>query len=329
MIYTGAIFEPLKPNEDYVLPKATTPFDWDNGYLNNFAITFKVKNQYQSYSCGGQAVAYYCQAILDTEDEQSARFPYSFAYAEPNGGTAYYSLGAHACKRGTCDEKLAVSYRPDGTTDEPFMRTKNFTPEAITDGLTKLGYKYAKTDTNSIDDIANAIKENKGVVLGIYGQNNGTWLTENPRPPISTKDRWCHWVWAYGAVMKNGKKAILFINSWGDKIGDKGHQYITEEYFDSPYGIFMAWSITAKEVIVPRYIFEKPIAFGETSKDVTYLQKRLAEEGYNQPVTGHYAKITAQNVLAYQRKYKVGSEGELTYLAGRRVGKKTLGMLNS
>ncbi len=328
MIYTGAIFEPLKPNEDYVLPKATTPFDWNTGYEVKGVKDFKIINQFQSYSCGGCAVAYYCQALLDTEDTQSFRFPYSFSYAEPDGGSAYYRLGNHVCSRGSADEKLAKSYKPDGTTDENFVRNKSFSQDVFNDGLTKLGLKYAKTENNDIDTIANAIKENKGVVLGIYGANNGTWLTENPHPPISTKDRWCHWVWAYGAVMKNGKKAILFVNSWGNTIGDYGHQYITEEYFTSPYGIFMAWSITAKSVIIPRYIFTKPIAFGETSKDVTYLQKRLADEGYNQPITGYYGTITAKNVLAYQRKYKVGSEGELTYLAGRRCGQKTIKQLN-
>lgn len=326
--FTGAIFEPLKPNEDYILPKASTPFDWNKGYTVPNSEYLKVQNQYNAYCCGGNAVSQYCQMLLDKTDSQSFRFPYSFCFAPPNGGSSHYSLGSHVCKRGTVDESLAKSYKSDGTVDEDFVRTKNFSQEAFEDGLTKLGLKYAKTDTNNIDDIASAIQQHKGVVLGIYGQNNGTWRTENPQPPTSSNNRWCHWVYAYKAYMKNGKKTIRFINSWGTSVGDNGHQEVSENYFTSVYGIYMAWSITAKDVVIPRYIFTKAIKFGDKSTDVTYLQKRLLEEGYNQPITGYYGKVTAKNVLAYQRKYKIASEGELSYLAGRRVGAKTIITLN-
>lgn len=326
-IKTGAIVLPLKPNEDYVLPRATTPFNWDIGYEVAGVKDFKVKDQHQSFSCGGNSTAYYTQVLLDLVSEQSARFIYAFSYQAPNGGASYYSLGSTICTRGSCDESLAPSYH-NGTTDEDFMRSKDFPPEAYTDGLTKLGLKYAKTEDNSIDTIASAIQEHGGVVLGIYGQNNNTWLTENPQPPISTKDRWCHWVFAYKAYMKNGKKTIRFINSWGDTIGDKGHQEVNENYFTSVYGIYMAWSITPKSVIIPKYKFSKPMVYGEKSKDVTYLQKRLAEEGYNQPITGYYGDITAKNVLNYQIKNHVAPMDELSRLAGKRVGNKTILCLN-
>lgn len=327
MIYTGAIVTEVKENEDYQLGMSSVPFNWDIGFTVDRYYELPHKDQNQSYSCGGQAVAYYKQ-ILEGKGEQSAKFIYAQTYAKPNGGSSYEALGRHAITKGSCDEALCLSYKPNGMTDEQFMTAINdIREEAYKDGLTNKSLKFAYVGKD-IDSVAQAIRDNKGCILGVYGQNNGTWTSENPKPPVGTDNRWAHWVYSGKAGMYKGKKGINFKNSWGKGVGDMGYQWITEEYF--PQGIFFVWVLTdVSNVIIPRYIFTKPISFGETSRDVTYLQKRLVEEGYNQPITGYYGPITAKNVLAYQRKYKVASEGELTYLAGRRVGKKTLAMLNS
>lgn len=38
--------------------------------------------------------------------------------------------------------------------------------------------------------------------------------------------------------MIDGKKYIGFLNSWGDTVGEKGWQFIGEDYFNSQYGFF-------------------------------------------------------------------------------------------
>ena len=321
--YTGAIVTESKPHEDYQLGMSSIPFDWTKGYDINYTFS-KVKNQYQSYSCGGQALAYY-KEVLYRSEEQSAKFIYAPIHAE-NGGSSSEALGQRVKKVGSTKESLCLSYTNDGTTNESFMtRASDITDEAMTYASSNKSLKYAYV-RHDIESVAQAIRDNNGCIIGITGQNNNSWTSANPQPPVGNDDTWNHWVYATWAGMYKGKRAIKFINSWGKYIGDLGYQYITEDYFKSN-NIFSVWVLT-ENAIIPRYIFTKPIAFGETSKDITYLQKRLVEEGYNQPITGYYHKITAQNVLAYQRKHNVASEGELTYLAGRRVGKKTLAMLN-
>jgi hypothetical protein len=56
--------------------------------------------------------------------------------------------------------------------------------------------------------------------------------------------------------MIGGKKMIGFINSWGPLIGERGWQYIGEEYFTNclPVGtesgtcpIYSAWTISVKK----------------------------------------------------------------------------------
>lgn len=326
-IYTGAIVTEVKEHEDYMLGMSSIPFDWNVGYTVPKFYELPDKNQYQSYSCGGQARAYYDQILNGTDTEQSAKFIYAQIHAV-GGGSSYEALGKHAITKGSADEELCRSYRPDGMTDEEFMTAVNdIKAEAYKDGLTDKSIKYAYVGKD-IDSVAQAIRDNKGCIIGVYGQNNGTWLTENPQPPVGTANRWAHWVFGGRAGMYKNKKGIQFKNSWGKGVGDMGYQWITEEYF--PNGIFFVWVLTdVSNVIIPKYKFNKPMVFGERSKEVTYLQKRLAEEGYNQPVTGFYGNITAQNVLAYQIKHNVASMSELTKLAGKLVGPKTREKLNA
>lgn len=66
-------------------------------------------------------------------------------------------------------------------------------------------------------------------------------------------------------------------------------------------------------------------------KDVIALQNILKYEGcmpINVGSTGYYGAITAKAVLKFQVKYSVASAQELASLAGRRVGPKTIDVLN-
>ncbi len=319
----GAIVYEAKPQEDYILATSGIPVDWNIGF--EVGMKLKAKNQFNSYACGGFACSYYKQ-VLEGKDVQSPKFIYANTFSKPSGGSSYEALGAFLCKYGSCDEDLCPSFLPDGTTNERFITNKlDITEWAYKDGYTNRSDKYAKAPSFDIDTIAQIIRDYNGCIIGVFGKNNGSWTSDNPMPPVG-KYEWAHWVMGVGFGMYKGKKGIKIINSWGDGVGEHGYQWLTEEYF--PNGIFIAWDLTEKPII-PKYIFEKTIRFGERSNEVKQLQKRLAEEGYNQPITGYYGPVTALNILAYQRKHKVASEGELFNLGGRLVGPKTIKQLNA
>ncbi len=235
-IYTGAIRDDADARDfryrDFI--GGSAQFNWEKGYDVEEAIGMKipVKNQGESGSCGGQAMAYYGQVLEEvsskTFEERSARFIYAQCFVPP-WGSNMRPLIKIATEQGWARESLLTSYENGQPPKEPFMqRTDDITQEIRDDALNAQMLSYAIVQPN-IDEVALAISNNYGCILGISGQNNGTWLSEFPQPP-KTPD-WGHWIYAGRAKMINGKKYIGVLNSWGDTVGDKGWQWLSEDYF--------------------------------------------------------------------------------------------------
>jgi hypothetical protein len=324
-IYTGAIPYEHKPEQDFIIATSGEPFDWEKGYDINFPL--RAKNQYQSYACGGFMCSYAMQ-VKEGKDVQSPKFIYANTWARPNGGTSYEALGNWLVNKGSCDESLCVSFLPDGTTNERFItNTSDITEWAYKDAVTNKIERYAKTVNMTIDEVAKALRDNRGLFLGVWGQDNGTWRTDNPLPPKSKV--WAHWLFGTAAGMYKGKKAIRIINSWGNLTGDNGYQWLTEDYF--PNGIFLAWTITGNYEI-PKHEFTKTIKFGEKSDEVKFLQMKLETLGFlTMPkgvAYGYYGALTAKGVFDFQIKNNVASLQEIQKLGGKLVGPATRKALN-
>lgn len=79
------------------------------------------------------------------------------------------------------------------------------------------------------------------------------------------------------------------------------------------------------------YNFKRVMVFGERSADVKILQDVLKLEGFF-PVTtestGYYGEITKKAVEKFQYHHQVASIWELVIVGGKRVGGKTLAVLN-
>lgn len=300
-IHTGAIVSKIEPSLDYILGSAPQPFDWEKGFKCSWIP--KAKDQKISSSCGGFAVSTLKEIKDPNHTVKSPKFIYSQTHAV-GGGTSVYALGNHVIKKGACSEALCPS---EPATEANLTRSEGITEEMFNDGLKDLSLAYAQIrNLKSIDDVACALRDNDGIILGIYGKNNGTWRTENVVPPLPTdKDKFAHWVCGVEAGIHNGEKAIRFMNSWGEFTGFQGLQWITEEYFTSG-NIWCAWTVTEKEnVIVPefKYFWSRTLKLGDSNTDVKALQKALKLEGYEQPVTGYYGTITKSNVIKLQEKY--------------------------
>ncbi len=233
--YTGSvvrspIFRFVRRTLSKKLAMAGIPFDWINGIFSKVP---KIKNQQTSYSCGGQAGSYLLSILKPPYIETSAKTIYS-PKAYPQGGMTVPDLISQMCNQGATFETTVPSYYINGACDERLMIDKSWiNPKTLKEALKTAGYT-AKHVNIDIESIAEAIRDWGGAIMEIRGQNNGTWLTSYPKPPMKGwGDMWQHFMCLNGALLKNGQKTISAIQSWGPFVGDSGYQYFTDEYIKS------------------------------------------------------------------------------------------------
>lgn len=242
---TGALESGYDIRDFWYNPGDRGNFDWDTGFdIENFiGQKITVKDQGKSSSCGGQAWAYYGEVLekvaTGSYEPRSARWIYSHTFV-PTGG----SRGRDNCdlvrKEGWVKESFATSYEDGKLPSEKFMCTvPQLSKEAIEDKEVSRAEAYIQVPVN-INVIAQAIQDHYGVVMVLNGEDNGTWRTKFPQPPRVKE--WGHFVLAAKAKMIDGKKYIGVLNSWGTDVGDKGWQWLGEEYFKSGH-IREAWAL--------------------------------------------------------------------------------------
>lgn len=217
-------------------------FDWTKGYdVRDTIGQIKIKNQGTNFSCGGQSGSYfiYVQRQLQgiKEGEVSAKSIYS-PIVYPGGGTTIDMLEKQIAGAGANLENDVKSYDAYGNPQPEYMISDKswITPSLMIDALKRAGYvPYDIKD--DIDSVANAIEVYGAIIWEIVGQNNGTWLSAYPQPPVKTNknEKWHHFMCGIGAKMINGKKTIIALQSMGEEYGDHGIQYFTEDYFNSGY----------------------------------------------------------------------------------------------
>lgn len=232
------------------------PFNWIEGYDIEEELGFKlpVKDQGNSASCGAQAFATYSSVLeffaSGTFEERSAKFLYSQAFL-PNGGSRFADIARILKKQGCAREVFFPSRdkKGDPIKEEVYREaSKLITPAIRNDAKSSQALDYYYVDTN-IDLVAQAIANNKGCLLGLIGENNGTWYTEFPKIP--KKHEWQHGVYAGKARIINGKKFIGFFNSYGKLCGKNGWQWIGEDYFNITFAydaVFNCITLINKEI---------------------------------------------------------------------------------
>ena len=350
----GAVKSPLDERDFKMeeIAMGVTPFDWDKGFdiEKELGVKLKPKDQNGSFSCGGQATSKLgaVQEAMATGsfEERSAKFVYAQVFA-PGGGSTGRALMDLYVTQGICIEDLCSSYQNGKAPSESFMtRAGDITTAARADAKKTKAKNYVSVSPD-IDSIALAVKLYGGVMIGIDGSNNGTWLSEFPKPPKDGEGIWRHWLYVGKAKKIKGKKYLGVLNSWGEDAGDDGWQWISEDYingdvYDTAIGInqacvWEAWTAVYNPDGVPaRYVhnFNKDIAYGQKSEEVRALQQALQVDGSfpagfslnakDYPVA-YYGDMTAQAVLKFRLKYGIDSS---TDPKGRNAGPKTRTKLN-
>lgn len=290
------------------------PFDWNTPFNSKPGI--KVKNQFQSSSCGGQSYSYAAEVIFGAEC--SAKSFYSRGVADGGGmdDSVYRNLADNA---GICLEKDVPSYRPDGTTDEQWMTDtswQNF--NSMKDAATRSGMVDVNVPID-IDSIAQAVNKYGHVILLIEGQNGNNPNFLSPYPSVPSKSNhnplWGHYICVLGYQTVNNEKQIDYVNSWGDSIGDAGWQHFKELWIDSGY-IVDAFSFTKK------LSFSRELSYGNVGMDVFKLQQYLVKNGFaNFIPTGFFGTKTGQAVVQWQQTHGIQPTAP-------RLGPQSLALIN-
>lgn len=350
----GAVKSPLD-ERDYKWEEYATgvaPFDWTTGYDIEavLGITLNPKDQGASGSCGGQAWATLAavQEALATKslEERSAKYIYSQCFVVGGGSGARDLMGIYA-GQGISEEALCASYQNGLPPSEDFMeRSQDITAAARANAKNTLAKSYVSTSPD-IESIAQALKANGGVVIGIDGSNNGTWLSEYPTAPVNGQDIWRHWLYVGKAKLISGKKYLATLNSWGKVAGVNGWQWLSEDYikaavYDHSFGIEQAcvwesWTCVFNVNGLPvgfKHNFNSNIAYGQSGEEIRAVQKALQLDGSFPtgfdltasvyPVA-YYGDMTAQAVLKFRTKYGIDSS---TDPKGRSIGPLTRAKLN-
>lgn len=301
---------------------ANLPFDWSIGFdIETKVGIIPVKNQYSSLSCGGQAWASYSYALDQTSrEEKSAKFIYSQTHIGTGGSDGRTNCNLCVSK-GVSSETLCPSYLPDKTTTEAFMTTKgDISVSAYADATTNEELSYWNVSTD-IGTVAQALRDNNGVVLGITGQNNGTWISSYPQTPIwggnngagaLNQPVWNHWLYAGKTRMVNGKRYIGVLNSWGVSVGENGWQYLSEDYFNSG-NIWACWVMLYNTQV--KFIFNDNLKLNDRGVDIKMLQTKLGIFA-----DGIFGVKTEQAVKDFQTTNHLKPDGI--------VGPKTRAVLN-
>lgn len=343
--FNPGAFKDIEDNRDYQLDEVATaplPFDWDTGFdiedslsiALNTPFRIPVKDQAQSSSCGGMAWAYLA-AILESLktgnfEDRSAKYVYAQT-AVPGGGSRGRDNAEIFVNQGVSRESVLPSVP---ATEANLTRSADITDPVRINAKLARSFVYAQTPIN-INSVAMAIRDHGGVILGIDGSNNGTWASEFPLPPNSTE--WRHWVYFGKAARVNGRKHIACLNSWGTDVGDRGWQWLSEEYFSEGH-VWSAWTHVLMPPITPpvetptEHVFNENLAFGEASEEVKHLQTKLKKLGFFPSTinpTLFYGDITRRAVLNFQVTHNVSPIADLVALNGKSFGPKTRAKINS
>lgn len=175
----------------------TPPFNWAIGFdIENEIGKLPVKDQGTSFSCGGQAWATYASvleaAFTGTLEERSAKFIYAQTYQ--NGGGSRGRDNAEIYVNQGIARESVLSSSPN--IEANMTRGEDITAVVRLDALFDKSFNYSQVEPANIDEIARAIRDNNGVVLGIDGQNGliPSWASETPQSPTQTG--WRHWCYA-------------------------------------------------------------------------------------------------------------------------------------
>ncbi len=312
----------IDKDKDYihaeVAPQAIL-LKWNRGIEG--APIYSVRDQDGSGSCVSQAIAKALETI--TGVVQSAHPVYRRRANYPSLGMWLQDGGNIVRQLGTTSEVLDPSQRLNETQMNEDIFVETPLKEAI----------YITADFKDINAIATAIETQKHCVITFNGRMQEYAYTDKPTIIPGNLDCAHAICGVYYFTDENGEKCILIDESWGPN--NIRRRIITETYLKAR-GTGAMYFIPTPPLPGPQkpvYRFLAPLAYGDAgSLGVRMLQDVLKYEGLfpiNVISSGYFGEITRKAVYNWQIKHNVAPMSELIALQGRRVGEKSLLVLNN
>lgn len=248
-------------------------FDWTKGYDAGEMV---IKDQGPSFSCGGQAAAYWrenqIRLLTGKYVPLSAKSVYS-QIAYPGGGTTAAAISNIVCNVGMNTETNVPSMQNGLPPTEPFMTDRSWkAPWLIADALTRAGLVKVTVPISS-DGIAQAMVQSGGTIWQIDAENGHGWLGTDPTPRTNNgQEKWSHFMMQKQALLRNSRQTIKCPQSWGVSVGERGYQYFTDDIIQSD--VIDVWTYLPKSAFTPTgtpvqwllSIFQRLLGFFSFSK---------------------------------------------------------------
>lgn len=223
------------------------PFDWSQPLEP--VLDLKPNYQGSSLSCVGQTTEIMARIRYfkkyGTLKKYSPRYIYSQIYL-PNGGAMLRDGVATLLDQGIQTEEHLPTSQP--TESSYRSQTGLNRQEADIDyGDADEDEAYAVVPS-TIDAMAAAVRDHGVIMIGVYGRNS-EWQTADPTCKLPAE--WGHAVPVVGARVRNGKKCLQFLNSWGTGWGENGYGYLNEDWFTTPNRVMDGYVITNNFIVKP------------------------------------------------------------------------------
>ncbi len=240
-------------------------------------------DQGSSDSCVAHAWSYYHKQLIGKDYSRRDLFCRIFldygAYIR-DGGKEIVGNG-HATKAEVPD--------PNNQTEANMRSKAGTSPDKRIDDIEANYFVLPQQDINGV---AWGIKNYKGVVFGVQGDNAGWKDHVNPIPPSYGVPVWGHALYAMGFHMHNDQKCIIAKSSW-TRSGAKEH-HIKETYFITG-NTFSAWTLIARGGFINEHI-----------KIINYKGTMFIAVGAKNV---EQAKALGE---AFGKKVEINSKGEIT-----------------
>lgn len=219
--------EAIKASQ-YVLSEINViPIDWSKPHRVPAALI--QKNQDGSSSCTAQSTNYYVEVLNQLANGFVERYNSRFIYSqtvEPGGGAYIWKAMSIPLIQGAA----SLDSISEGDSSEAIMTDRSENYKAVIEAKPD---KYAQLPTRgrNIDYLANIVIKYNGFITGFNGWD-GMFSADGTVVDWS-QSNWGHAVYICGFETHNGRRCLVFKNSWGSNWGDGGFGYLPEEFLSS------------------------------------------------------------------------------------------------
>lgn len=234
-----------------------------------------IKDQGPTSSCSGQAIAQYAYILNALEYSSSYNFngnkngellksilPQFSAKSIYSRISLGFHRGAYAgdavrewVANGINTEKSVPSYGENGLplSEESMIDRSwenSYFDKHIALNFQPSGDARLIRNIETIDTVALAIEQGFSCLLGLRVGSGTKWRDYYLSPPTTVRSG--HFVVGVGLEKYKNKRGICIINSWGEDVGKKGEQWISEDWF-STGNVFSPYVVVDK----PNYLWIK------------------------------------------------------------------------